>query len=332
MPTIRFRFKGLEGFYPDIREAIADNPAVLAGFVLAEIDYKVSELDEQIKLAQHGETELQDYLSWLTSQGAEGQYPAQILLSDTPVRRKAWAQRHIDPAAIAEQITAMPDAMLTEFHPALDVWSHKTQCGVPIETVVTCCANCYEPIISAPGLCPVCERHVEYPTAGNRLYPFHQRLDTGDVVVLNILMAAIDPQASIGRLGYWSYPVRCKPPADILTLTRLLFDRGSDLEVAYLKDRIEIFHKTPDTEQEKAAKLLVSFGIPTSETPNPLPPGTLPEGSPTAFDLPCSQVMDDATGILSMLTKLSSSSEPTMEEALAFQDAVHRMVGKPKDE
>jgi hypothetical protein len=332
---MKFRFKGLDGFHEDIREAIAANPAVLAGFVLAEIDYKVAELEEPIKLNQFDDADVQDYLHWLKGKGAVGEFPAQLLLSDTPMLRKEWAQRHIDATQVAEQITAMPEAMLTEFHPALEVWSEAKQGGLDVNAVVTCCANCYEPQDGAPRLCPVCQRHVEYPTAGNRLYPFHQRLSTEEVVVVNILLAAIDPRANMGRLGFWSYPKRCQPPKDIQTLTRLLFDRGAGLEVAYLKDRIEIFHKPPgilaDTQEHRAHRLL-EWAFPTSANPSPLKE-FLPADAPGAFDLPTGTAFEGSSDVMEMLTKLSSGTkELTMEDAVAFQDAVHRMVGKPPED
>jgi len=333
---MKFKFKGLEGFHEDIREAIAANPAVLVGFVLAEIDYKVAELDELITMAQHSDDDLKDYLSWLSKQGAPGEYPAQILLADSPERRKEWAKRHIDPQTVAEQITAMPEAMLTEFHPALEVWSEAKQAGIGVNAVVTVCPECYEPQDGAPRLCPACGRQVLYPTAGERLYPFHLRLNTEEVVIVNALLSAIDPSASMGRLGYWSYPVRCKPPKDILSLTRMLFDRGAPLEVAYLKDRIEVFHKPPgilaDTQEHKARELL-RFAFPTPEKANPLPDGWLPEGAPGAFDLPTGKNFDAATDVMETLTKLGSGGEDiTMEDALKFQDAVHRLVGKPAED
>jgi hypothetical protein len=331
---MKFRFQNLDGFHEDIREAIAANPAILAGFVCAEIDYKVAELEEPIKLNQHSDTDLADYISWLQSAcGAAGPFPAQALLSDTPLRRKEWAQRHIDAEQVAEQITAMPEAMLTEFHPVLEVWSEAKQAGMPINDVVTVCHHCQEPMDGAPRLCQVCQRHVPYPDAGGRLYPFHQRLSVEDVVVVNIMLTAIDPSASMGRLGYWAF--NGAPPADILSLTRLLFDRGADLEVAYLRDRIEIFHKPPgilaDTQEHRARELL-RWAIPTAANTNPLPAGLLPADAPTAFDLPKGRVLEGSTGVMDMLSKLSKGgNELTMEDALAFQDAVHQMVGKPKD-
>lgn len=310
---MQFRFKGLEGFHPDVKEAIAANPAVLAGFVLAELDYKVRGLDEPIKLNRFEDLELQDYLHWLKANGAQGEFPLQLLLADTPTRRKDWAKRHVDPAEVAETISNMPDSMLTEYHPMIEVWSNVQQAGVPVDQVVL-----VSDVVVGDKLSPTL-----------RMYPFVQRLTLEDVVVVNALLAAIAPSMSIERAGFCSFDGPLPP--DILTLTRLLFDRGYPLEVAYLPDRIEVFHKAPTEQTEKVARAHVAKAFPTPTKPNPLPDGLLPADAPTAFDLPKGAAFDQATDVMSMLAKLTShDAQPTMEEAEAFNKAVQNMVGVPK--
>lgn len=312
---MRFRFQGLEGFHPDVKTALAENPAVLAGFVLAEINYKANELDEPLKLNQHDDDDVKDYLAWLSANGAPGDFPLQIMLADTPERRMDWAKRHVDPESVAQTITDMPDALLTEHHPMIEVWSPSRQAGVLVEEVVM-----FDDDVCSHGDPHRC-----------RMYPFVQRLTVEEVVVVNALLMAISASFGIERGGFGYYDG--KPPADILTLTRMLFDRGADLEVAYLPDRLEVFHKAPTAWPEKVSKGYVAQFIPTAQKPNPFPAGLLPDGSPTAFDLPQGANLDRATGVLSLLSKLASgSSDPTMDEALAFEQAVNAMVGTPKTE
>lgn len=329
LPT--FKFQNLQGFHPDVRSAIAADKESLASFVLAEIDYLASELDEPLRLNQFDDPEVQDYLSWLQQTGTPGTFPAQILLGDAPEKRKTWAKRRIDPEVIAEQIAAMPDAALAALHPMLEVWSAAKSGGRPIDQVITVCAGCGEPVTSAPADCPHCGRHVLYPAAGERVYPFHLRLSAEDIVVVSVLLAVLDTAAFVDATGSWSYPAG-KPPAAIQSLTRLLFDRDSGLEVAYLPDRIEVFHKEPRSEQERVARNLVSWAIPTATNPSPLK-DKLPEGAPTAFDLPAGEALDAGTGVMSILTKLSTGdlSDLTMEDAKAFEAAVHKLVGVPEE-
>ncbi len=316
---LRFRFKDLEGFHPNIQEAFAANSGALAQFITSEIDYRVSELDDALMTKRYDDEDAKDYIEWLAANGGEGQFPLQRLLADSPEKRKTWAARHIDAEAIAEGIMAMPDAMLQEFHPLVEIWSEKGQVGVPADNVVAICPHCGEPHESVALCLNCCTRMPE------RLYPLHARLSTEEVVTVNVLLAAISPDLSVGRLGVCWYE---KPPADVLTLTRLLYDRGSPLVVAYLPTRLEVFHKEIPSPQERAVWESCQLAVPTAQNPNPLG-SLLPAGSPTAFDLPAGKNFDNATGIMEMLTKLTTSNtEPTMDEALAFEKAVNQFVGK----
>jgi hypothetical protein len=324
--TMRFRFNDLEGFHPDVKEAFAASPEALAQFVISEINYRVSELDEELALKHYDDEEVKDYLAWLTTNGAEGQFPMQILLSDSPTRRKEWAKRHIDAGSVAESILALPDAMLQEFHPIVEVWSEARQMGIPVDQVTVTCAACEEPLAAAGLPCPYCQ--APPATDQRRRYPFCLRLTVEEAVVVNAMLAAISPALAVDRFGFAAYD---KPPADVLTLTRLLFDRGTPLDVAYLPDRLEVFHKENPSLQEKAARICVQNAIPTAQTPNPLG-DLLPAGSPTAFDLPQGKIFDNTTDIMSMLAKLTTSTaEMTMEEALAFEKAVNDFVGTKPD-
>lgn len=312
---MRFRYQGLDGFHPNIHEAIAANPAVLAGFVIAELDYHVTSLDDAIKLNQFEDEDLKDYLAWLKAQGVAGEFPSQLLLADTLIRRKDWAKRYIDPEAVAQTIANLPEPMLTEYHPVIEVWSPSRNAGVPVDQVA---------LITDIG-------GVEHTNRSYRMYPLVQRLTLEEVVVVNALLAAVAPELAIERTGYCLFGVT--PPKDILTLTRLLFDRGTPLEVAYLPDRLEVFHKTITTEPERIARAHVAKAFPTVVKPNPFPDGLLPDGAPTAFDLPTGQAFDAATGVMSLLAKLTSpDAEPTMDDAKAFEKAVETLVGKPGSE
>lgn len=325
MQPPRFRFGGLDGFHETIKDAFAANPQALAKFVVAEIDYRVTELDDALMLNHHDEEEVKDYLAWLKGNGASGEFPLQILLADTPTTRKEWAKRHVDAQAIAESIVDMPDMMLQEFHPIIEIWSEANQAGLGVDDVATLCHACGEPQ-AAVAPCPHCLAPSAPP---RRWYPLCRRLTTEEVVVVNATLATIAPQLSIDVYGCVPYQA---PPADILSLTRMLFDRGAGLDVAYLPDHLEVFHKEPTTRQEIAARMSVMHAIPTAQNPNPLG-SLLPDGAPTAFDLPKGRAFDDATDVMSTLSKLATSDkEMTMEDALAFEKAVHQLVGQPKSD